>query len=44
MELPRTTQLWKLNRLFARESNLPVIFSGVVLVETAKAAYIYGPR
>jgi len=32
----------KLRPIFARENNLPTLFVGIVLRETAKAAYVYG--
>lgn len=36
------TKLFKLSAGFARRENIPVYFVGEVLIETAKAVYIYG--
>lgn len=41
-ELPKETQIWRLGKFFAVRNNLPVVFSGRALGETAKAVYIYG--
>lgn len=36
------TKLFELNTAFAKGENIPVFFVGDVLVETAKAVYVYG--
>ena len=36
------TKLFELNTAFAKRENIPVYFVGDVLVETAKAVYVYG--
>ncbi len=43
MELPTNeTLIFKINQTFARSKNAPVYFAAKVLIQTTKAAYLYG--